>query len=427
VKGFMIAGLVAFFEIYRNLMPSSRVHYEIIGKGIAYEESIENKFTKVFTVHKYFYDWDLDLITSSGLCHFHIDVESCKVINPDYDFELWFGKLIDECREFYKSYLQEEALPIVKIYDSAGIKKHSRHALFKSCTGDMFLNNAHCYSFYRLFFLMLVEKYGMPDVNPFFVWHKEEHLNENKTHLKLCIADQGIYTRNRELRAIGSTKYGQERELQPYCPITKKKTPLEEMRVEQFLNSFVQFTSLPEVGVIRLPDPEWSSKHLSSRVVIGSDGRACFREVGKKASVRQINYRNIVNISTSTPEVIREIGNAIVQHHCPKDFIYSIQPMNFGYSFYYGSGNQGEAPCPFKGKPHKGNHIAYNTILMDQNFERKLLFYVSCLDEECRPNTVKQKPLRTILSDEMMQRVESHLDEIMNHKDVTPEMLQCLF
>lgn len=432
VKGFSICALVRFFELYRNLMLSSRVHYELIIMGMAYDKEFGSESKGNLSMVSYFKDWDVNLINSSGLCHFHMDIETCKLKNPEYDFEKWFAILIDECREFYKTYLDEPDLPLVRLCDSSNEKKYSRHALFKSCTGDMFLNNAHCGAFYRHFFLLLVQKYGLPERNPFFMWSKDEHITENAVQLKVCIADQSIYTRNREYRLIGSTKMGQQRELLPYCPITKTKTPIGEMRVEQFLNNLVQFTSLPEVGVIHMKepsgsDPEWTSKNLSTRVMFDADGKAFLKEESKHNHTRKINYRNIVNISSNTPEVIREIGKAIATHHCESDYVYTLQPMNFGYSFYYGSGKQSVAPCPHNGKPHKGNHIAYNAILLDQNFERKMVFYISCLDPDCRDKPCKQKPLRTILSPEMMQRLESHLDELMNHKDVTPEMLQCLF
>lgn len=428
VKHFIVSGIAAFYRSYCNLDGKKRIHYENVLCGER----------KTFTVGKEEYErtykfgetWSDEEVDVSALAHFYADIDANKAYNPDLQFDKVFDDLVAEFREFYKTQLNEPDYPIIHISDASGPDKYSRHLLVKSCTGDMFKNGSHVGAFYRSFILHIINKYGNDDTNPFIIWNGEHSDPENK----VLIMDPSVYTRYRGFRMFFSTKIGQERPLLPYNSTIKHPS---EMPLEVFANRLIQFSSLENVGIIEVQEPndkkpQWSSINpLNILKYDVNDGKWTYSATYTKvASVaysyvpkgKHISFFNGMIVDN----VITKVGEAIAASY-HGDGVRSCKPMNKGHGFVFQSRNQQDTPCPFEGSNHESNHIKYNIFIFDKYLKKTLYYNITCFSQKCSGKRTKNKPIANVISTALFEDLSDYCDRVLNDDVMCSDEYDVLF
>jgi hypothetical protein len=167
-----------------------------------------------------------ELIRENTCCRLYFDIEYNKKANPTIDdvtSEALLEELMDELeREIYNVFqLSIDRHNIVDL-DSSTENKFSRHLIVHMPNKELFRNNVECGRFVKNFISRLAEEVATGVMktrgkgvlqNHLFVYAKELSDPNNDTgdilkQSKICIIDNGVYTRNRIFRILGSTKYG---------------------------------------------------------------------------------------------------------------------------------------------------------------------------------------------------------------------------
>ncbi len=173
-------------------------------------------------------------------CHLHVDVDACRTANPRLtrasEAEL-LREFVDECTRMLAATAGEtrpDRIRVVVLESSAGAKL-SLHLLFR-VPGRMFVNNYHCGAFVRRLRDRFAEKHG-------------SDLASNRMFVRdgaggfAFLADLSIYTKRRNFRVLGASKFGQtDRPLLP--PGRDKRAPLVK---REFLGALVQRPD-PDLG-----------------------------------------------------------------------------------------------------------------------------------------------------------------------------------
>lgn len=137
--------------------------------------------------------------------HLYLDMEGCKVMNPNIDFDQLSAELISELRDYMceiciapRELLMQWELVVL---DSSTAVKFSKHIIVKipDCT---FQNNYYCGALIRNFHMYLEHQYGETEDNKYYI----HPFGDAKSKNKVCVLDLAVYTKFRDFRLIGSCK-----------------------------------------------------------------------------------------------------------------------------------------------------------------------------------------------------------------------------
>lgn len=133
----------------------------------------------------------------------YVDIEGSKETNPDIDIPSLFSDVIEELKFFL---LEMNLAPNVKdlsivTMDSSTNDKFSKHLVIK-IPDCLFKNNYICGALMRNFHAHLINRFGPPETNKFYL-NPEKSAKSNK---RVCLVDFAVYTKNRDFRLIGSCK-----------------------------------------------------------------------------------------------------------------------------------------------------------------------------------------------------------------------------
>jgi hypothetical protein len=179
-KKFFSCSYSTFFSYYKKLPEKSRCFYETILPDLP--------------------------------SHLYIDIEGCINKNPKVNFDELFKKIMNELYEFIIMNLKlpaDSTKFTIYILNSSKSTKYSKHLVIhitdvetKQCY--RFKNNYHCGALMRHFHAYMLEKYGPVDQNKFYIWPSEDTKNDK---LKQFFIDLGVYTKRRQFRLMGSSKF----------------------------------------------------------------------------------------------------------------------------------------------------------------------------------------------------------------------------
>lgn len=430
VKGFIVAGLKQFYSSYQAMSDENKINYENILIGEAKTVTIgKDEYAHNYDFAK---SWSKEELRASALCHFYMDVDIDKTINPGMEYEERFTELMGHFKQFYREHLLESDVPLVKIADACGVKKFSKHVLVKSCTGDMFESGAHVGAFYRRFYLHILNKYGAPSENPYFIYAADRHGKIYET--KMFMADHAVYTRYRCFRLLYSTKIGQTR---PLLPEGRREKSAAEMQFESFLNYLIQFTSLPEVGVISVKEdngqtPVWSSINPLN-VAEYADGVWRFNEGMKKKTYVAVTYTPRTKDVTfcegvSVENIILKVGRAIAKNYADDDIRY-CKPGKIGHCFSFQSLKQKTTPCPHSQSRavHTGNHIVYHIVIYDKLMKLQLTSHMTCFSPKCSGLRTKSHPIKNLIPEDLYQELTAYAQRVVSGSVFNKEDFDLLF
>jgi len=216
-KYFVVASYDSFWDVYES---SSRPKYgsSVFAPDRVWEEYDQpppsgssrkdlelmrhNILKKAFQILPFAYEVVLEGVP----LHLYLDLEASRETNPELDAESLVLDLLGELKSFMCGMylgIGDHVLrnPRLVVFDSSTTRKFSKHIIFK-LDGVLFANNYICGALMRNFHLHLIERFGPPNSNRFYVHPEQSATSRNK----VCILDFAVYTKNRDFRIIGSCK-----------------------------------------------------------------------------------------------------------------------------------------------------------------------------------------------------------------------------
>jgi hypothetical protein len=149
------------------------------------------------------YPFAYEVIMEGVPLHLYLDMEGSKTTNPGVDFNALGSAILGELRRFMSDFNigGPFSKPVLIYLDSSTDAKFSKHVVYK-IPGCVFENNYVCGALMRNFHLHLINRYGQPSSNRFYV----NPPGDAKSKTKICILDFAVYTKFRDFRLIGSCK-----------------------------------------------------------------------------------------------------------------------------------------------------------------------------------------------------------------------------
>lgn len=196
-KKFILFSLNNFYSFINRLNPKFRCFYEML------KDKDKNE--------------KLDMPVS--YCHLYADVEIYFDTNPSCNTIEQYEEIKHVYLEEFEDYIcdklkiTKDSIRRVELDASQSDKKLSKHYIWR-IDGIMFNSNNDVGAFVRNFERHIIETYGDPkkDDNIFYFWRQKTYGNDPWKG-KTFWFDMGVYTKNRQFRTFGSTKYGQQRPL----------------------------------------------------------------------------------------------------------------------------------------------------------------------------------------------------------------------
>jgi hypothetical protein len=216
-KYFVVASYDDFWEVYQDLERPPRGsrgfapdrswrEYESAGRDrlsrLDAEKTRARCLKEAFQILPFAYEVVLEGVP----LHLYLDLEASRETNKGLDAEQLVQDLLEELKVFMcQSYLAVPNTvlldPKLVVFDSSTSRKFSQHIIYK-LNGVLFGNNYICGALMRNFHLHLIQRFGPPASNRFFV---NPEASAKEKH-KVCILDFAVYTKNRDFRLIGSCK-----------------------------------------------------------------------------------------------------------------------------------------------------------------------------------------------------------------------------
>jgi hypothetical protein len=220
------------FSIDKSNKVSKKI-YAVCGYNRWWKE-----YSKQASLNRYAYE----VVLPDVPCHLYLDIEVS--LNSNKQSHQYFRNLVDELLTELKVFCKARYIAPKDIIDNARTVildsskpvKFSKHVIFK-LSGGMFKNNYHCGAIMRQFNTYIINKYGKPTDNKFYV-NADSNSKDDNYDKSSFIIDLGVYTKGRDFRLLGSRKRVSKE--QRWLWIEHKQDVLQH---DDFFDSLIQYQS----------------------------------------------------------------------------------------------------------------------------------------------------------------------------------------
>lgn len=438
-KNFHLFGMTQFYKRYRQQLDRYNRARTALARGVP----VTNPKDMVCCCYYELLDTMTDQEKLRNPCNLMLDIEfyhGCNGDSPTFEERKgMFLGIIETLLNTLYGIANASQTWIINESDASNNKKISRHLVIHLADNFMFYNWFHVGAFMRRVYLLSMKLYGHPQSNPLFV-----RKTPNDPYPE-PFSDATIYTSRRNIRVIGSTKFGQDRPLRYVSEIRneqpvvlgldditqdifmgsliqnaykKDETKIRMLECREFYNGFARSTtSVPCMQkngsyVVSVADIEDDGSYHEPFVAGGIVGADFINKMDKSISITQdsmssIDFskcsESITSIACYLQEILRKAFPNVLFHNSPKH-------SEFTWSFRTYS-----AHCPIAGRVHNSNNQNYSIRLayLDKETDSWKVIDRPKIRVYCFSNSCKSSNFSVDLP-EMDQKVKDIMEATIN-------------